>query len=205
LNSTWYRTDVTLTPCGGSLHKSVGKTRSNLLTKNTCVASHSSVALLFYNAHYWTTSAIARNMYFAPCQKLFFLLWFLSLSLCCHGDWVLILLSLLSGYCSLPVSLSLDMAPTNKKRALSVPSHSDSTKRAAVARAPKRPASKSPTKKPAAKKLSSLGFSSTKRQLYQPGTKILLTNGIYDDEVPEKVKGHLFLYEIVEWSVGRTK
>jgi hypothetical protein len=34
----------------------------------------------------------------------------------------------------------------------------------------------------------------------QPGTKILLTNGIYDDEVPEEVKGHLFLYEIVEWS-----
>jgi hypothetical protein len=105
-----------------------------------------------------------------------------------------------TGYCSLSVSLSLDMAPTNKKRASSVPSRSDSNKRAAVARAPKRPASKSPAKKPAAKKLSSLGFSSTKRQTYQPGTKILLTDGIYDDDVPEKVKGHLFLYEIVEWS-----
>jgi hypothetical protein len=92
------------------------------------------------------------------------------------------------------------MAPTNKTRALSVLSCSDSTKQAAVARAPKRPASKLPMKKPAAKKFSSLGFLSSKRQTYQPGTTILLTNGIYDDEVPEKVKGHLFLYERVEWS-----
>jgi hypothetical protein len=131
----------------------------------------------------------------------FFLLWLLSLLLCCRGDRILILLSLLSGYCSLLVSLSLDMAPTNKKRALSVPSCLDSTKRADVARAPKRPASKLPMKKPAAKKLSSLGFLSTRHQSYQTGTKILLTNGIYDeDEVLEKVKGHLCLYEIVEWS-----
>jgi hypothetical protein len=92
------------------------------------------------------------------------------------------------------------MAPTNKKQASSVPSCSDSTKQVAVASAPKRPASKLPTKKPAAKKLSSLGFLSTNLRLCQPGTKILLTDGIYDDEVPEKVKGHLFLYEIVEWS-----
>jgi hypothetical protein len=39
-----------------------------------------------------------------------------------------------------------------------------------------------------------------KRQLYQPGKKILLTNGINNDEVLEKVKCSLFLYEIVEWS-----
>jgi hypothetical protein len=83
----WQRTVVTLTPCGGSLYKSVGKTRSNSLTKNTCVAFNSSVSLLFYNVHYWTTSAIAQNMYFAPRQKsLFFLLWFLSILLCCRGD-----------------------------------------------------------------------------------------------------------------------
>jgi hypothetical protein len=80
------------------------------------------------------------------------------------------------------------MAPTNKKHASSVPSCSDSTKQAAVARASKRPASKLPMKKPAAKKLSSLGFLLTKCQSYQPGTtKILLTDGIYGDEVPEKV------------------
>jgi hypothetical protein len=112
---------------------------------------------------------------FCPLPKItFFLFRFSSLLLCCRGDWVSFLLSLLSRYGSLPASLSLDMAPTNKKWALPVPSCSDSTKQAAVARAPKRPASKSPMKKPAAKKLSSLGFSSTKRQLYQPGTKILL-------------------------------
>jgi hypothetical protein len=97
-----------------------------------------------------------------------------------------------------PSSCLLNMAPTNKKRASSVPSRSESNKRAAVASS--RVSKKPPPKKPPAKKLSSLGFSSTKRQTYQPGTKILLTDGIYDDDVPEKVRGHLFLYEIVEWS-----
>ena len=48
------------------------------------------------------------------------------------------------------------------------------------------------------KPLSTLGFSSSKRPKYQIGTKILLDESIYDDNVPDKVKDHLFVYEITK-------
>jgi hypothetical protein len=48
------------------------------------------------------------------------------------------------------------------------------------------------------KPLSSLGFLLSKRPKYQIGTKILLDESIYDDDVPDKVKDHLFVYEITK-------
>jgi hypothetical protein len=92
--------------------------------------------------------------------------------------------------------------PSNKKRAAAVPTHPDSKRQATVN---KKGAKKSPstTKKPTANtKLSSLGFSSSKRPQYKLGTKLLLDTSIYNDEdaIPEKVVDHLFVYEIVEIS-----
>ena len=47
------------------------------------------------------------------------------------------------------------------------------------------------------KSLATHGFSCTKRQKYDIGTKILLDNSIYNKgKVPSIVKDHLFVYEI---------
>jgi hypothetical protein len=88
------------------------------------------------------------------------------------------------------------MGPPSKKRASSVLPHSDS-KRAATG--VKKGVKGKASTKPAASKLSSLGFLSTKRWSYQLGTKILLSDKIYDMAIPENVKGHMFVYKIVEW------
>jgi hypothetical protein len=44
-----------------------------------------------------------------------------------------------------------------------------------------------------------LGFSTTKHQQFNVGTKLLLGTSIYDTPVAEEVKGHMFVYEIVEF------
>jgi hypothetical protein len=36
------------------------------------------------------------------------------------------------------------------------------------------------------------------------GTKLLLDTGIYDDDVPEKVINHMFVYKIVELYLNGT-
>jgi hypothetical protein len=46
-------------------------------------------------------------------------------------------------------------------------------------------------------KQSSIPFPCSKRPKYQLGTKILLDDQIYDDKVPDEVKDHYFVYEIV--------
>jgi hypothetical protein len=58
---------------------------------------------------------------------------------------------------------------------------------------------KKATKKPAPKPLSLLGFLTTKRQQFNVGTTLLLGTSIYDTPVPEEVKGHMFVYKIVEF------
>jgi hypothetical protein len=108
--------------------------------------------------------------------------------------------STLLGFFWTPLWVSLSpnhMAPTNKKRVASVPPCSDA----------KRPANKKGTKKrslnaktswPPSTKQSSLGFLSSKRPQYQVGTKLLLDTGMYNNDVPEKVINHMFVYKIVE-------
>jgi hypothetical protein len=92
-----------------------------------------------------------------------------------------------------------NMAPTNKKRAASFPPRSDSKRPATGGKAGTAKGAKTPTKKPGPKPLSALGFSATKRQQFNVGTKLLLGTGIYDTPVPAQVKGHMFVYEIVEF------
>ena len=55
-------------------------------------------------------------------------------------------------------------------------------------------------KRSSTKSQSTLSFATTKRPLYQLGTKILLDDRIYETEVPLEVKGHLFVYEVVAFS-----
>jgi hypothetical protein len=62
----------------------------------------------------------------------------------------------------------------------------------------KKTSSTAKTSWPPSTKQSSLGFLSSKRPQYQVGTKLLLDTGIYDDDVPEKVIDHMFVYKIVK-------
>jgi hypothetical protein len=57
---------------------------------------------------------------------------------------------------------------------------------------------KTPTKITITKPLSTHGFSTTKKPRFDKGTKICLDDSIYDSEVPESVRGHLFVYEVCE-------
>jgi hypothetical protein len=61
-------------------------------------------------------------------------------------------------------------------------------------------AKKLPTKNAANTKLSNLGFSLSKCPEYKLGTKLLLDTSISDNqnEIPEKVVDHPFVYEIVK-------
>jgi hypothetical protein len=96
------------------------------------------------------------------------------------------------------VSLSpKHMAPANKKRVASVPPCSDA-KHPANKKGAKKTSSNAKTSWPPSTKPSSLAFLSSKRPQYQVGTKLLLDTGIYNDDVPEKVIDHMFVYKKVE-------
>jgi hypothetical protein len=102
------------------------------------------------------------------------------------------------GWVSLLIA-SPTMAPTNRKRASSsVPPRSD-PKRRMTATVGKGGGNKTPSKKQTATQtLSTLGFSSSKRQKYQIGAKMLLGDNIYDGVVPLEVQNHMFVYEITQ-------
>jgi hypothetical protein len=85
------------------------------------------------------------------------------------------------------------MAPTNKKCAALVPLRSDA-KRPANKKGAKKTSSNAKTFWPPSTKQASLGLLSSKRPQYQVVTKLLLDTGIYDDDVPEKVINHMFVY-----------
>jgi hypothetical protein len=79
------------------------------------------------------------------------------------------------------------MPPTGRKRPPSSPP-----------RAAKRSSKEAKKKSTIQKPLSTFGVSLTKRPQFSKGTKLLLDDSIYDDEVPSEVEGHLFVYEISE-------
>lgn len=89
------------------------------------------------------------------------------------------------------------MAPGSRKRSVSSPRRSDPRSERGGG-GPSKKQAKGTTKNVITKPLSNHGFSKKKRPKYQPGTKILLDDTIYDDKVPADVKGHYFLYEVSE-------
>ena len=103
------------------------------------------------------------------------------------------------GGASPPLCAVALMPPANNNRKRSASKHKPSSnKKHSVSKlAKKAAAGKTPTKSTVTQPLSSLGFSSSKRPKYHVGTKVLLDDSIYDDKVPEEVKGHFFVYEIV--------
>lgn len=89
------------------------------------------------------------------------------------------------------------MPPASRKRSVSSPRRSDPRSERGGGGAHKKQA-KGKSKNVVTKPLSTHGFSAKKRPKYNPGTKILLDETIYDDKVPTEVKGHFFLYEVSE-------
>jgi hypothetical protein len=69
----------------------------------------------------------------------------------------------------------------------------------------KKTSSNTKTSQPLSTKQSSLGFLSSKRLQYQVGTKLLLDTGIYNDDVPDKVIDHMFVYKIAKLNQNGTK
>ena len=64
----------------------------------------------------------------------------------------------------------------------------------------KKSAKSSKKKQAVTKPLTNFAFSSTKRVQYPVGTKLLLSDKIYEkNKVPAEVRGHLFVYEIVSF------
>jgi hypothetical protein len=96
------------------------------------------------------------------------------------------------------ILLNPSMAPTNnKKRASSLPPRISDSKRAATGKGGKTTAKTTTSGKP----LSTLGFSSSKRQQFSIGTKLCLDDSIYKNTpTPDEVKNHVFVYEITEVS-----
>jgi hypothetical protein len=92
--------------------------------------------------------------------------------------------------------------PDSWKRAASLPSPSKSRKGLATATATssakKSVASRNPKTPLKAKRLSSLGFSSTKRPAVQIGVKLLLDDSTYLGICPSEVTNHMFVYEVVK-------
>jgi hypothetical protein len=138
--------------------------------------------------------------FFVPCRFLSFCVFSLLLTLDPAFAFPFLGLVRLSSFCPVVSFVSLlflyRMAPANKKKGVAAVPPCPDSKRQAVSN--NKGAKKAPTKKTVAKQLSSHGFLSPKRPEYKLRTKLLLDTSIYNDEIPEKVVDHMFVYEIVE-------